>query len=216
MKRLLLATRFITVLTLFAATGYSQNYSLKNPYNNFVYAGMQTPLETLVAGYSCKSVTLKAAGGKVEKEGCNFLYFSNKVGIDTISVFVSKSGVIKKIAAVYFFVKEVPDPEPDIGGLNKGLIKKGFLLAQQGVGASFLVTSYGHREHITVDSFTVMIFRNNSIIFHSNNNGNIFNQSIKTAFQSLQSGDKITITNIKATIPTSPNLLLRPLEFEIE
>ncbi len=197
-------------------TIYAQKYSVKNPYNDFFYVGMQTPLEALVEGLSCKSITLKASDGKIEKVDCSFIYYPSKIGIDTISVFATKSRITKKIGTVHFLVKEIPDPEPEIGGISKGTIKKGFLMAQQGVGASVLMTSYGHKEHIQVDSFTIVIFRNKSIIFSNDNIGNIFNHSITTAFESLQTGDKITITNIKATTVTSTTLSLRPIEFDIQ
>jgi hypothetical protein len=195
---------------------YAQKYSVKNPYNDFFYVGMQTPLEVLVDGFSCKSTTLKASIGKIEKVNCRFIYYPGKIGIDTISIFSTKSSITKRTGTVYFTVKQAPDPEPEVGGLSKGIIKKGFLMAQQGVSASILITSYGHKENIQIDSFTVVIFRNTNIVFNNNNIGAIFEHLTKTAFESLQAGDKITITNIKATTITSTTLSLRPIEFDIQ
>ena len=196
-------------------SAYAQKYSVKNPYNNSIYRGMQTPLEPLVEGFACKSIILRSTTGKIEKKVCNFLYYPDKLGIDTITVLVIENGVTRKVGYSYFDIRETPDPEPNVGGLSKGAISKGFLIAQQGVGASLIVTSYGHRESILVDSFTVIILRNKNIIFSENNNGNIFNHSVRIAFESLQKGDKVIVANIAGRTYNS-TVTLRPIEFAIK
>jgi GldM C-terminal domain len=206
---------FIIIFNLLPGIDYAQKYSVKNPYNNAIYKGMQTPLEPMVEGFSCKSIILKASIGKIEKEICNFLFYPNKLGIDTITVLVIKNGITRKVGYAYFDVREIPDPEPNVGGLSKGAISKGFLIAQQGVDASLIVTSYGHRESIVVDSFTLIILRNKNIIFSGNNNGNIFNHSLRTAFESLQKGDKVIVADIAARTYNS-TVTLRPIEFAIK
>jgi GldM C-terminal domain len=216
MTRQLLPIKLLIASLLLAESTHAQKYSVTNPHNNFVYAGMETRLEAIVEGIPCKSIVLRAKSGKIEKDVCNFLYYPNRVGIDTITVFTDISGITKKIGNVYFNVRHFPEPEPFIGNLQKGIIKKGYLMAQQGVGATLVATSYGHEESIHVDNFTVTIFRNTNIIFNINNQGNIFNDSIKTAFESLKSEDVIIVSNITATGPGSTVFRLRPIELTVE
>ena len=169
----------------------------------------------MVEGFACKSIILKATNGKIKKEVCNFSYYPVKLGIDTIMVSVIKNGITRKVGYAYFDIQEIPDPEPNVGGLNKGAISKGFLMAQQGVGATLIVTSYGHRESILVDSFAVIILRNKNIIFSDDNNGNIFNHSVRTAFELLQKGDIVIVANIAGRTYNS-TVTLRPIEFDIK
>ena len=216
MKRLLFRLiLFIIIFNVLLGKAYAQKYSVKNPYNNSIYRGMQTPLEPIVEGFPCKSIILRSTNGKIEKKVCNFLYFPVKLGIDTITVSVIKNGITRKVGYAYFDIQEIPDPEPNVGGLNKGAISKGFLMAQQGVGATLIVTSYRHRESILVDSFTLIILRNKNIIFSDDNNGNIFNHSVRTAFELLQKGDKVIVANIAARTYNS-TVTLRPIEFDIK
>jgi len=216
MKRLLFRLiLFIIIFNVVIGKTSAQKYSVKNPYNNSIYRGMQTPLEAMVEGFACKSIILKATNGKIKKEVCNFSYYPVKLGIDTIMVSVIKNGITRKVGYAYFDIQEIPDPEPNVGGLNKGAISKGFLMAQQGVGATLIVTSYGHRESILVDSFAVIILRNKNIIFSDDNNGNIFNHSVRTAFELLQKGDIVIVANIAGRTYNS-TVTLRPIEFDIK
>ncbi len=102
-----------------------------------------------------------------------------------------------------------------VNGTGSGLMKRGQFLAQQGVGAQRKITSY-HSEPIPVDSFTLLIQRDTSILFLFRNKGNMFAEDLKTKMKSIQRNDRVLIFNIYAHNVDGNVLFLSPLEYKIE
>ena len=64
-----------------------------------------------------------------------------------------------------------------VGGIWSGPIKRGAFLAQPGVGAYQKITE-GHWQRISVDSFTLLVFRDSTTMFSFKNKGNLFTKDL--------------------------------------
>ncbi len=102
-----------------------------------------------------------------------------------------------------------------IGGIESGSVRRGFFLAQEGVGAMRKITAE-HWEHITVDSFSVIIKRDISVAYQYKNKGNLFEEGLQTIFKDLRVNDIVLIFNINATDLDRKSVYLSPLEYKIE
>ena len=102
-----------------------------------------------------------------------------------------------------------------IGGIENGPVKRGFFLAQQGVGAMRKITME-HWEHITVDSFSVIIKRDTSVIYQYRNKGNLFEKDLQAIFKNLRNNDTVLIFDINATDLDRKHIYISPLEYKIE
>jgi hypothetical protein len=103
-----------------------------------------------------------------------------------------------------------------VGGEWSGPMKKGYFLAQAGVGASQKIT-VDHWESISVDSFTLTVFRDTSVLFIFKNVGNVFHKDLVILLKGIVPGDRILIFDIYAMdLSREKKLLLQPLEYLIE
>jgi len=108
-----------------------------------------------------------------------------------------------------------PQYVAQVGGEWSGLMKKGLFLAQSGVRAYRKMNS-SHWEPLTVDSFTVSVFRDTSLVFTFKNIGNIFSEDLKVHFKTMIPGDNVVIFDIYSTDAGNKKLFLQPLEYLIE
>jgi len=103
-----------------------------------------------------------------------------------------------------------------VGGEWSGPIEKGYFLAQTGVGASQKIT-VDHWESISVDSFTLTVFRDTSVLFIFKNVGNVFHKDLVILLKEMIPGDKILIFDIYVmNLSREKKLLLQPLEYLIQ
>lgn len=93
------------------------------------------------------------------------------------------------------FTQMNPKYAATIGGEWSGPMIKGQFLAQNGVGASQKVNSY-HWEKIKVDSFSISVFRDSTMVFMYKNTGNIFEEGLKLLLKSIVAGDKVLVFDI--------------------
>ncbi|MDB5209789.1 MAG: hypothetical protein JWQ30_616 [Sediminibacterium sp.] len=76
--------------------------------------------------------------------------------------------------------------------------------------------SLSHAERINVDSFSVLITRNDNSIYNFRNKGAYFEKSVHDMLERLQLGDKVLFFDIYATGLNKKIILLSPLECMIK
>lgn len=206
---------FLFILSCFEIS-FGQKAVVSFPNSNLIYKLEETPLEAVVAGYSCKNIIIKCPDAKIQAfQPCRYLFTPAKAGELIIDVFVIKRNDTILTGRQKVIIKERPIPEASLAGLKGGTIMKGNLKAQQGIGASFYVAG-NHWESCTVTSYHVVILRDTKIIFDHFNNGNIFNSEVVQGFDKLAKGDKVCFLNISGCENQEGNGNLKNLEFVID
>lgn len=102
-----------------------------------------------------------------------------------------------------------------VGNIESGKVKKGGFLIQQGVRGMRRLTQ-NHWESIIVDSFSVYIQRDTTIIYKFFNKGNIFEEELNSRFKELKANDRVLVFNIYARDVGNKVVFLQPLEYIIQ
>ena len=196
---------------------YSQNFTFSVLRQlQIAYLGIENPLSCTVEGFTCKSIILTTDNGFIEKSSdCNYVYRPKKIGDTKIIISKKVNSKLKKIGNFLLPVRTIPDPIANVGGLNGGLITKGALNAQGGIGAhppGFL----GFELNYEVKSFAVTAIRNKELLFYHSNNNNLFNDEIHKLLDSLQKNDVVAFSSILVLMGDNKEVLVKPLEFVIE
>lgn len=209
--------RILVVAFAFLFQKYSnaQTFAVSFPIGNMVCQGSELPLTIVIEGVKCGKTVIKCHKGLLSRVGgCTYVYRCNIIGVDTVEVFIRKGDKLSRIGQQVFEIKPRPKPEATISGLKGGVIKKGALKVQQGVGGYFYISG-SHWEPCTIESFTFCILRNARVITSIRNDDNFFNNETKLALQQVLSGDKVLVTDIKGCLQHGGGHL-EPLEFTIE
>lgn len=102
-----------------------------------------------------------------------------------------------------------------LGNIKSRSVPKKVFTAQEGVTAYIRINT-SHWEPTILNSFSIIVLRDSSVVFQHKNDGKRFNSRVKAAFQELQSNDTVLIFNIQTQLPDGKTMILDPLEFKIE
>jgi len=207
-------TSFLIIGLSLVCNCQSQEIAFNLPRDLHVYRGINNPIHVVVEGIKCENVFLKTSNGRLSKTKCSYDYAPDSVPNAKIEIYIKQGGKLKRIGVRWVGVQDIPPPVAYVGDLNGGEIKKGFLRAQQGVGAQFQ-PGLGIDLTYAVLSFMAIIIRDNKIIFSSQNAGNLFSKDIQDAFKDVKNNDKLLITDIKCKGPGDKDLSSKTLEFVI-
>lgn len=105
--------------------------------------------------------------------------------------------------------KTTPTPAAIVGGFMNGAdLTKNSLTAQAGIGI-YWKTDHGSAPEegknrpaytfLKVTSFQATVIRNGSSVFNTGNTGNVFNEKTRSFFNSLEPGDIVLFSGIKAS-----------------
>ncbi len=111
--------------------------------------------------------------------------------------------------------QEIPRVDAMVGAGKSGFIKARDFEVQLGVRALRWIDNVEAVPSKEVDSFTLCVMRETSIIFYRKNTGAYFNPDIKQFIKNLKAGDKVLIYDIYTTI-MNKKILISPLEYLIE
>lgn len=102
-----------------------------------------------------------------------------------------------------------------VGGQEGGNMSRGSFLVQQGVGGLWHVAD-DHWERLQIDSFSLLVQRDTTILFNRKNKGNLFEPQLTERMKMILAGDRVLVYNIYGRDVDGKVVLIRPLEFIIE
>jgi hypothetical protein len=106
---------------------------------------------------------------------------------------------------------QCPKSRAWVGGRLSGAFVKIVLQNQDRINADRFCE--GIRRTTQVDSFSIIIIRDSTIIFRSQNIGNLFDNNFKKQIEKIQINDKMLLFNIWGTDYDGKKVFLDPLEF---
>ena len=160
--------------------------------NNYVYLGLPNPLSIVIDGVKQKDLLIKTTDGKVVKSDSKYGYEFTPNKLGRIKLEVYKKGIL--IDTFILRSKHAPDPVARIGGKNRGTIEKSHLRANAGIVAG--IENLDISGSYPIGSYSLMIIRNDSMIFSQRVEGPLFNDSTHKAFSELKNNDKVIVSNI--------------------
>jgi GldM C-terminal domain len=193
----------------------SQEIIISNPRRNKFYIDMDNPLNAMVEGYPCRSVILSTDNGSIEKTSCYYSFHPARTGEAKIQVKIKKGNTTKKLKEITLYIDPFLPPRAYVGGLEGGQISKGAFSVQGGVGAG-PEPNLGFELSLEVTYFTIIIIRNDSVLFCRKNNSYLFDTATKEILKSLQNDDTVLITKIMCRMADDSLKAAKPLEFYIK
>lgn len=202
----------IISLCLSGCAWQRQTISISSDNNRVLYAGIENPLTIAVDNISANKISAKSDNGTLTGENGRYNFYTDTGSVANFTLY--KKGSTESIGIMTFYIRQLPDPTPLIGGYKGGDIPSAVLRAQAGIRTD---RHYPYGRGLPVTSFTVSIIRNNNYVFREiNNEGNMFNEEVQNAFKQLKGGDSIVINNIFAKRHDGTLTILSPLTFTIK
>ena len=202
MKRLLIL--LFIVLNLMKIQAQEHVISLKG--HRILYYGIKNPIDAFIENSPCNQIELQTDNGKIYKDKhCKFYYEASILGRTIVTIYKIKRHKRIKIGEENYDVRELPKPIAFVGvSNNKDTVNKNTFRAQQGLLNSLVAFDENYYPstgvNLSVQDYTITIWRKDSIIYTENTKGNTFSDKTATAFGQLQTNDKVIFTNIKIQI----------------
>ena len=169
---------------------------------NVFYIGVPNPVEVTASGIPAEKLHVGISQGSITKAANGYVVNVKSPGTVKINVSATVDGQTKTFPAKEFRVKRVPDPKAAVGSDPKtkfgGIIQKAVLAAQPGVKAE--LENFDFDMKFTVTGFTVSATIK-GFTQDVNCNGPSFTAQAKSLINSVPSGGKLYIENIKAKGP---------------
>ncbi|MDR2126418.1 MAG: gliding motility protein GldM [Prevotellaceae bacterium] len=168
---------------------------------NVFYLGVDNPVEISVSGVPQEKISASCNGGQLRREGAGYVVNPN-AGSKTCEISVSAeiNGVHQPMKAQMFRVKKLPTPNAVVSGITGKTATKGELAASQGLKAS-MPDDFEFDLKYTVTSFRVSITGSGGYEKEEASNGAYFSQAQRNLFNNLRPGQRVFISDIKATGP---------------
>jgi len=166
---------------------------------NVFYQEVDNPVEISVSGIPANKLFPSISNGTMTKSGNGYIVRPGQGSKSVITVLAEIDKGKKSMGSMTFRVKALPDPVAKVGGKKGGTISKNELIAQQFVLAD--MEGFDFEARFTVTEFTVSIKKggfDQDVSSHSQR----FTDAQKDLLKSLNRGDKVIFTDIKAKGPS--------------
>jgi len=195
MKRIFVNLVAVMAVTagIFAQTN-SPKFIISADKMNVLYAGIENPVSIAISNVPTKKITASIDNGTITQSGDHWIVTPTSPGTATITAIVNVNGGINSIS-MNFKVREVPLPIAKVAGKSGGEINKSDLANTRGVIAQ--LEDFNFDIIYRVEAFTVTVLTS-QVERSFTSNSAAFTPEQKTLFQSLEAGQKVIISNIKA------------------
>jgi gliding motility-associated protein GldM len=168
---------------------------------NVFYLGVDNPVEISVSGVPQEDILVSCSGGQLRRDGGGYVINPNQ-GSRTCDISVSAkiNGVTQPMKTQTFRVKKLPTPNATVAGITGKSATKGELAASQGLFAK-MPDDFEFDLKYVVTSFRVSVTGSGGYEREEASNGAYFSQAQRTLFNNLRSGQRVFISDIKATGP---------------
>jgi hypothetical protein len=205
----------VILFLLMAEEATAQRCAVAIDRENTVYAGIPNALTIAVEGHSSKNIVVKTRQGELETvEGGRYYLNEKNAGMDTLEVFVRSKAGLKAVDTFMIRVKQIPAPVAKIANKQGGKIAKEMLNAQ--IGIITVQEGFDFDARPKVKSFSMVVLRNDQVIFVHKNVNASFDASIQKFFkQQLLAGDKLAFINIHAIGADGTDRQLQAIELTV-
>ncbi|OQP60379.1 hypothetical protein A3860_33915 [Niastella vici] len=180
------------------------------------YTNMENYVRYLVKDSKASSLVFKTDNGKIEPAQFAFLIFKPmRPGNTIIRIYQQQKNKLIPYDSINVMVYENNKAEALVGVKYGGAINKRELIAIGGLIGMYR-TREDHTDPIPIKTYTIIFHKSDGTIQYQVNTGNRFNEPSIRLMNELQSGEKVTFTNIQAVIEGYPPLKVNPIEFTIQ
>lgn len=197
----------------------AQEFNVTTAHSNILYRDVSNLLQFTVRCCSCDSIILVADNGNIERIAtpCKFFIrpFSNLASESLVlTLKVKDKGDTLIIGKKKFEIKDYPAVKAGLDNNQSGSISKRVLLGHSQI---LVYPPFEMHMGIKIKQFSILIFRNDDIIYYKRFHQEYFDKEIYETFSKLKKGDTVIFFNILTNRSFDlPELNLSPIEFIIE
>jgi gliding motility-associated protein GldM len=180
---------------------------------NILYLGIDNPVDISIPGIAENKIYATISNGVILKSEHSYVVRPKIPGKVIISISAEIDGKYKQIGSMIFRVKEIPDPIAKVGNKKGGSIEKNDLLAQQIVVADLEFFDFDVKFIVT--EFTVSVNKG-GIYQDEKSHSHRLTDAQKDLIRNLNSGDRVTLTDIKAIGPDGKTRDLNGIMLKIQ
>lgn len=186
---------------------------MSNRKQNNLYAGVNNYVDVIVNKHSCSSINFKISNGIIEQQNqtCTYTVVPKEKGNCVISIFENNTN--DYIGNYEFSVIDLPLPVVIVNGKEGGNISAITFKAQLGIQAELL--GFDFQSKYTITKFSIIIIRNNKVLFNGTNLSHLFSEDVKNVLKSIQAGDKVIFSDVWIHSKSTDKINIRPAEFLI-
>lgn len=188
---------------------------------NVVYVGLDNPIAVSVPGYAAAEIKVSTSGGTLipgTTKG-NYLVKVDPTTAKDITITASvrdESGHMKEMGKQQYRVRNVPKPQPSLGGIEaSGSVSAGQLAGTQYVLTPLKDFIYQNIKYTTTEYTIIYLPKGNPGQAYKGY-GTAITPEIRNVFRKARSGDRVILALVKAdgpsgnvTLPTSLTLEVR-------
>jgi hypothetical protein len=205
---------WIIVVLMLPRSNYAQKVAVYPTYFNVLYMGIDNPLKVVVENYNCDSISVSANMNMRKTTGCEYVVTPRSLNTGIITVSGVKNGENRALGKHQFRVLSVPDPMAIVGRKSGGDIRREELFSIYGMEAR--LDNFIYEVEFRIKSFTVVIERDQEILFNQGFTDNRFPNELKAQFRELSLKDILRFENILAIGPGDAEHKVPPINFLIQ
>jgi gliding motility-associated protein GldM len=180
---------------------------------NVLYRGVDNPIDVSAAGIPDNKIQINVSNGTLRRVGGQHMLTPGDGNTCDVSVIAEVNGVRTNMGKKTFRVKSVPTPMPEMDGIQGKTASRQQLAASQGIRA-IMPQDFDFDLKFTIKSFTVFASID-GYVREEVSMGMVFTDRQKQIITKMQSGQRLSITDIKAVGPDGKVVDLPDLSIKV-
>lgn len=181
---------------------------------NVLYRGIENPMELSVSGVPTEKVEVRITNAEYRKINGGFIVKPLEGRTCEVSVYTNLNGTKKLMGSSTFRVKQLPPPIPRLDGATSKTISKSVLMSSLGIRAE-MPQDFDFDLKYSVKSFVVAGKNSEGYDINEGSNSAGFTERQRAIINSVRSGSRLMITDIKAAGPDGKLIDLQDLVYKI-
>jgi gliding motility-associated protein GldM len=180
---------------------------------NVLYRGVLNPIDVSAAGIPDNKVQISVSNGVLSRESGKYMINPGEGVSCEVSVTAEIDGEKRSMGKKIFRVKSVPKPVPEMDGIQGKTATRQQLLSSQGIRA-IMPPDFDFDLKFVIKSFVVFA-PVGGYVMEESSSGQLFTDKQKQIMRGLQSGQRLSITDIKAVGPDGKPVDLQDLSIKV-
>ena len=165
---------------------------------NVYYLGVENPVSISISGVNDR-LNPSVTNGTISPSGNGFIVKPNSLGICKVTVTTTIDGTQRTFQSGEFRVKRVPAPSPAVHGVKGKTVAKNVLLSSEGMIAE-MPQDFEFNLKYDIKSFNMLV-TTGGYTEQAPSSGYKFTQQQKNIIGKAKAGDRVILTDVKASGP---------------
>ncbi len=186
------------LLSLLGFNGFGQEVAIGLQQREYAFLNVPNPILITSSEFQCNRLKLTTDIGRIEGQGCNYIFYPDKVGDATIKVFVDKNK--KPLETFSVRARNFPKPYFSISGIDSGYITRRLLLRSNSPTATDLYLCINVDWEIKEYTLSILGPSSSEVVYlkkFTKETGINFDPETRDVFQKLTHNDRILLTDVR-------------------